>query len=123
MASICLFRFRGYVPPDAAQRAALRRGALLIRGPSLCASTWLPALRSIVKNAAPRPGHDFMSWSQRQIDGLVVFSFEPRDQFGGGQDLADAADALAAAPDFLPGFWLGALPRRVGTETHFRRIR
>src|SRR4030081_3589139 len=36
------------------QRSAprLRRGALLIRGP------WVPALRCIVKNAAPRPGHE-----------------------------------------------------------------
>jgi hypothetical protein len=46
---------------------------------------------------------------QRRIDRFVVFFFESRDQFGGGQDFADAADALAAAPDFLPGFRLGAL--------------
>ena len=33
--------------------------------------------------------------SQRRIDRLVVFFLEPRDQFGGGQDLGHAADALA----------------------------
>ena len=33
-----------------------RRGALLIRGPWL--RQWVPALRRIVKNAAPRPGHE-----------------------------------------------------------------
>jgi len=32
---------------------AAQSGALLIRGPS-----WVPALRCIVKNAAPRPGHE-----------------------------------------------------------------
>ncbi len=36
---------------------AARSGALLIRGPVLDAP-WIPALRCIVKNAAPRPGHD-----------------------------------------------------------------
>jgi hypothetical protein len=36
----------------------LRRGALLIRGPPLPVSMWVPALRSSVKDAAPRPGHE-----------------------------------------------------------------
>jgi hypothetical protein len=45
--------------PDAAQHAALRRDALLIRGP--CSAPMVPALRCIVKNAAPRPGHVFAS--------------------------------------------------------------
>jgi len=38
----------------------LRRGALLIRGPS-CRShcVWVPALLSSAKNAAPRPGHEW----------------------------------------------------------------
>ena len=36
----------------------LRRGALLIRGPSSISHAWVPALRSSVKNAAPRPGHE-----------------------------------------------------------------
>src|ERR1700694_502630 len=35
----------------------LRRGALLIRGPSYFGGEWVPALRSSAKNAAPRPGH------------------------------------------------------------------
>src|SRR6266852_6841873 len=60
--------------------------------------------------------------SQRRIDGFVVFFFESRDQFGGGQDFADAADALAAAPDFLPSFRFGALARCVGAEAHFRHV-
>src|SRR6185312_17506561 len=59
---------------------------------------------------------------ERGVDRLVVFLLEPRDQFGRRQDLGDAADALAGAPDFLPGLWLGALARRVGTEAHFRGI-
>jgi hypothetical protein len=36
--------------PDAAQRSC---GALLVRGPAC----WVPAQRSSMKNAAPRPGH------------------------------------------------------------------
>jgi hypothetical protein len=39
--------------PDAAQRAS---DALLIRGPYI--AWWVPALRSSVKDAAPRPGHE-----------------------------------------------------------------
>src|ERR1700676_3314 len=35
----------------------LRRGALLIRGPSCTTKVWVPALRSSAKSAAPRPGH------------------------------------------------------------------
>jgi hypothetical protein len=31
--------------------------ALLVRDPSYC-QEWIPALRCIVKNAAPRPGND-----------------------------------------------------------------
>jgi len=43
--------------PDAAPRARTSgRGALLIRGPSC--EDWVPALRSSVKYAAPRPGHE-----------------------------------------------------------------
>src|SRR5258708_34458009 len=42
-------------PGCCAARRALRRGALLIRGPS---SAWVPALRSSAKSAAPRPGHE-----------------------------------------------------------------
>src|ERR1700712_5198071 len=61
--------------------------------------------------------------SQRGIDGVGVFLAEPRDQFGGGQNLADAADALAAAPDFLPGFWFCALAPRGGAATHFPPVR
>src|ERR1700743_4033468 len=55
---------------------------------------------------------------QCRIDRFGIFPFEPRDQFGGRQDLADAADALPAAPDFLPGLRLGTLARGVGAETH-----
>jgi hypothetical protein len=40
---------------DAAQRAS---GALLIRGPCSALREWVPALRSSVKDAAPRPGHE-----------------------------------------------------------------
>jgi hypothetical protein len=36
----------------------LRRGALLIPGSILFDYEWVPALRSSVKNAAPRPGHE-----------------------------------------------------------------
>jgi len=35
----------------------LRRGALLVRGPSYETWRWVPALRSSAKSAAPRPGH------------------------------------------------------------------
>src|ERR1700722_15041500 len=59
---------------------------------------------------------------QRRIDRFVIFLFETRDHFGSRHDLADAADTLAAAPDFLPGFRLGALARGVWAGTHFRRI-
>src|SRR3954451_554183 len=85
---------------------------------SLALETGIPALRSSVKDAAARPGHE----SQRRIDRVRIFLLEPRDQLGGRQDLADAADALSAAPDFLPGLWLGALSGRVGAETHFRGV-
>ncbi|MDB5631669.1 MAG: hypothetical protein JWR49_524 [Tardiphaga sp.] len=34
----------------------LQRGALLIRGPGL--ASWIPDLRSGMKNAASRPGHE-----------------------------------------------------------------
>jgi hypothetical protein len=46
----------GCVPRMLRSMPHLRRGALLIRGPSLY--PWVPVLRSSVKNAAPRPGHD-----------------------------------------------------------------
>jgi hypothetical protein len=42
----------------------LRRGALLIRGPC---STRVPALRCIVKNAAPRPGHVFAALAMTEL--------------------------------------------------------
>src|ERR1035438_6706981 len=35
----------------------LRRGALLIRGPSRRRGAWVPALRCTARGAAPRPGH------------------------------------------------------------------
>ena len=41
--------------PDAAQRVS---GALLILGPCSPIREWVPALRSSVKDAAPRPGHE-----------------------------------------------------------------
>ncbi len=45
--------------PDAAQRAALAAWCAADPGPILhSASPWVPALRSSVKNAAPRPGHE-----------------------------------------------------------------
>ena len=44
-------------------RCAARSGALLIRGPSYLVQEWVPALRCIVKNAAPRPGHEAFSIS------------------------------------------------------------
>jgi hypothetical protein len=52
--------------PDAAQRAALAACALLIRGPK-----WVPALRCIVKNAAPRPGHETRCFTLSQEEGGV----------------------------------------------------
>jgi hypothetical protein len=48
------------------------------------------------------------SISERRIDRFVVFLLEARDEFGHRHDLRHAADALAAAPDFLPGLRLGA---------------
>src|SRR5437763_12826058 len=59
---------------------------------------------------------------ERGIDRFVIFLFESPDQFSRRHHLGDAADALSGAPDFLPGLWLGALARRVGTEAHFRGI-
>src|SRR6478752_3078465 len=41
------------VPRTLCSAPRLRRDALLIRGPF-----WVPALRSSVKDAAPRPGHE-----------------------------------------------------------------
>ena len=54
-----------------------------------------PLLRSREKavDGRDRPGHD--EELQRRIDRFVVFLLEARDQFGGRQDLGDAADALA----------------------------
>jgi hypothetical protein len=47
----------GIRAPDAAQRVALAERCAAEPGPSLFALTGVPALRSSVKNAAPRPGH------------------------------------------------------------------
>src|SRR6266852_5168108 len=48
--------------PDAAQRAALAAWCAADPGSILhCAPSWVPALRSSVKNAAPRPGHEVVS--------------------------------------------------------------
>ena len=41
-------------------RCAARSGALLIRGPCLNEQVWVPALRRSVKDAAPRPAHEFL---------------------------------------------------------------
>src|ERR1700738_3741374 len=91
----------------------------------------LPNEVRAIKNAPLSSAHQYarlrspdrqITASQRRIDGLLVFFFEPCDQFGGRQDFADAAYALAAAPDFLPGFRFGALARCVGAEAHFRRV-
>jgi hypothetical protein len=49
------------VPPDAAQRVALREAVRCRAGVPVStkrASSWVPALRSGMKNAAPRPGHE-----------------------------------------------------------------
>jgi hypothetical protein len=35
-------------------------GALLIRGPWFAVKVWVPDLRSGVKDAAPRPGHEII---------------------------------------------------------------
>src|SRR5277367_4924887 len=43
---------------------------------------------------------------QRRVERLVIFLLEATDQFGRGQDLTEAADALPRAPDFLPGLRL-----------------
>jgi hypothetical protein len=48
--------------PDAAQRAALAAWCAADPGSMLRAGClWVPALRCIVKNAAPRPGHGVAS--------------------------------------------------------------
>jgi hypothetical protein len=44
--------------PGCSASCRLRLGALLIRVQMLCGLCWVPALRSGVKNAAPRPGHE-----------------------------------------------------------------
>jgi hypothetical protein len=59
----------GCVPRMLRSAPLLRRGALLIRGP------WVPALRSSVKNAAPRPGHEARCLTGSRDDG---FAFEQR---------------------------------------------
>src|SRR3954468_11951104 len=52
-----------------------------------------------IASPSPLVGEGSKRASQFGVDGLSVFFFEPRDQFGGGDHLADAANALAAAPD------------------------
>src|SRR3984957_11394851 len=76
-----------------------------------------PALRNL---SSVERAEDAWRYSGGSRDSS--YSFLKRDQFGGRHNLADAADALAAAPDFLPGFRLGALAGRICTETHFRRV-
>src|SRR5690606_20861778 len=46
---------------------------------------------------------------------LVVLALEARHHLGGARHLVDDADALAAAPDVLPGLGLAAL---AATELH-----
>jgi hypothetical protein len=66
--------------PDAARAAPpLRRGALQSRGLWCRYLAWVPALRSSVKNAAPHPGHEFLTWRRRPFflgsdlpDGLFL---------------------------------------------------
>jgi hypothetical protein len=55
------------------------RGALLIRGPPRRRHIWVPALRSSVKNAAPRPGHEWDMLSPsfgRAPTGRFVVTFQ-----------------------------------------------
>src|ERR1700710_1930096 len=82
----------------------------------------VPALRCTAEEALHRVRDTMGALSQRRIDRVRIFLLEPRDQFGGRQNPADAADALSAAPDFLPGFGFGALAGRIGAEAHFRDI-
>src|SRR5450755_37167 len=56
------------------------------------------------------PGPSWPAASQRRINRFVVFFFESRDQFGGGPDFADAADALAAAQISFQAFGLARSP-------------
>ena len=47
---------------------------------------------------------------KHRIAGLKIFLAQPRHQFLHRDDVRDAADALAAAPDVLPSLRLGAPP-------------
>jgi len=54
--------------PDAVQRAALAAWCAADPGSILhTASLWVPALRCIVKNAAPRPGHAVTLSGRRHV--------------------------------------------------------
>jgi hypothetical protein len=74
--SCVLGRGRGMRSPDAAQRAALAAWCAADPGSILhSASPWVTALRSSVKNAAPRPGHEARCLTGSRDDG---FAFEQR---------------------------------------------
>jgi hypothetical protein len=60
----------GCVPRTLRNTPHLRRGALLIRGPS--PYPWVPVLRSSVKNAAPRPGHDISLIFEKSYSSINV---------------------------------------------------
>src|SRR5215471_12874209 len=67
--------------------------------------------------ASPAPGRgDLLLSLQRRIDGRVIFLLEARDQLGGADDLADAADTLPAAPNLLPGLRLRPFTRGIGAK-------
>src|SRR3954453_18830136 len=124
MASIKLIpSLVGCVPRTLRSAPRLRRGALLMRGPSIVSGAWVPVLRRSAKEPLHRARDTRSCQSQRRIDRFVVFLFEPRDQFGGGHDLADAADALAAAPDLLPGLRFCPFTRCIRAKTHPGGIR
>jgi hypothetical protein len=53
------------------------RGSPLIRGPCI-AALWVPALRCIVKNAAPRPGHGTFPAEKEQREGSEKALPHPR---------------------------------------------
>src|SRR5229473_7047869 len=54
--------------PDAAQHAALTAWCAADPGSTLRALRWVPALRSSVKHAAPRPGHERKLLSPQSSD-------------------------------------------------------
>src|SRR6266478_9100145 len=78
---------------------AARSDALLIRGPST-GFLWVPALRSSVKNAAPRPGHDELSSPGRYLverNILVDPDIAGQSEHALGNDVAH--DLVGAAFD------------------------